>query len=1291
MAALGRHVAVLTSLVIPFAALALSPSSGAPAPHPADYSGPEWTLLDAASEQKAAAAMTAARFPDCDTVTVDEKILEIYRRDGTAQTQDETYTKILTDKGQHDNTVMTQGFLLPYFVCDVAVLELIKKDGTVVPIDVKANASVSIDDSQMEENIYDPNSRVLKVNIPGLEVGDVIHSVIRTTTRRPIIADQFADEFLLEGPQFIRHTSCEFRGPETDPLKHLAVRDEVKGTIAHTTRIANGERIDHWEINDVPRMYDEPAMPSYEMVLQRVLVSTLPSWKAVSRWYWNLSAPHLAATDPGMAKTVAELTKGVTSDLDRIRAIFYYVSQNIRYMGVTPEHDRPGFEPHDVCLTFEKKYGVCRDKAGLLVAMLRMAGEKAFPVLINVGSKLDQQVPSPDFNHAIVAVELSPGHYQLMDPTDEHTRVFLPAYDDNQSYLVCRPEGEDLQTSPVEPPQDNMLRIRTAAQLAADGSLTGSAKLSFGGVNDDAYRGAFVEMTPDQRLRFFESRLQQAMPGARVTSLRIFPENLLDTGTPLRAEVGFAATAMAAFGPTEAILTVPWLSNHFGINNYILRSASLAHRKYPMITDATCGTDERLSLHLAPNFAAPISLPAAEARDADCVGYHRSFAMAGQDLTATKELTLNTVEYSPAQYLVLKQTLAQAATDDRKAPVLALSAPPPAAPMATIAAAQARVSPDAELLQDDQELTVQDDHTATLRVSYVKRILTYEGKISESELKLPYNPSTQAVRLLEAYVVSASGKRQEGSPDEINLMDAGWNGSARRYTGGKIFVDSLPGVDIGSTIHVSYEVKFHNCPYLAGFQGFQLVQPIDEKTFRLVAPAGQLVHVRTSGPAEALSASTQNVAGTITRQWSAYQVRPLPQESNLPPAWAFASGVDYYVGDPQRLIAELRRAMLNHRVATPAIQALVRRLTSSAPTRLDALRAIRDFVAKNVRLAGPAFTDLPLSELSDAGTTLSDGYGDLADRAILLDAMLAQAGFEPTLVLASDVPPTPELARIARSFPLLDEFDTPLVRVTVDGRQYYLGDTDQYAPLGATPHDDRLAIDLANGEYETIRSLAPERDRTATVYAVTLDDQGDARIAITRKFYGIDFADANRKFTQMRPEEKALYFQQAVSQVAQGARPVGGLTTDFDRYPGIEQFTVEIDRYGVPDRRFFYFDLPFTPQLLATPTNQRALPLLTKDNTETLTEVRITPPPEFRTVVIAPKDMVLTDPAHAGTAQIREGHDAGEWTLTYRMSREPAIIEPGEYPAALAVESRLENRAAREILLQRQDISQAGP
>jgi transglutaminase-like putative cysteine protease len=129
-------------------------------------------------------------------------------------------------------------------------------------------------------------------------------------------------------------------------------------------------------------MFPEPDMPPVWTQVQHVRVSTVGSWQELSKWYWELCLPHLERTNPAMTNKVAEIGRDV-------RAIFKFVSQEIRYMGLTLEDTSPGYAPHDVDITFNNRYGVCRDKAGLLTAMLRIAGFKAFPVLINVGAKMD--------------------------------------------------------------------------------------------------------------------------------------------------------------------------------------------------------------------------------------------------------------------------------------------------------------------------------------------------------------------------------------------------------------------------------------------------------------------------------------------------------------------------------------------------------------------------------------------------------------------------------------------------------------------------------------------------------------------------------------------------------------------------------------------------------------------------------------------------------------------------------------------------------------------------------------
>ncbi len=207
----------------------------------------------------------------------------------------------------------------------------------------------------------------------------------------------------------------------------------------------------------------------------------------------------------------------------------------------------------------------------------------------------------------------------------------------------------------------------------------------------------------------------------------------------------------------------------------------------------------------------------------------------------------------------------------------------------------------------------------------------------------------------------------------------------------------------------------------------------------------------------------------------------------------------YFIGDAGDYLKALNTAMLARSQNSTKAAATAHQLTDHAPTKLDAVKAIRDFIAKSIRVAGPSFTDLPLSELSDADTTLMDGYGHLADRAILFHAMLAAAGFQPEFVLASDLPPIDGITNVTGSFPLPEYFQTPLVKITVDGQTYYLNDTDQYSRLGTVAADGKLGIVLADQSWETITAAKDCENKTETTYAMSLTDEGKARITVVKK------------------------------------------------------------------------------------------------------------------------------------------------------------------------------------------------
>jgi transglutaminase-like putative cysteine protease len=1250
------------------------------------YTGSAFALIDAKKALDAAAGITLAGYPDCDEATVEEKMVQVYRPDGTGENQDEAYVKVLTEKGKRDRRTLSLGFILPYFNVSVPKLEVIKPSGEAVPVDVAANSTETIDNSQMESNIYDPNSKVLLVNLPDLEIGDVVHWIIHYTTMRPIMPGEFADENEFEGLGYIRHLVYEVHAPLDKPLSKIVVKDEIPGTVKYSTQPgADGTLVHRWEVSNVPRMFDEPSMPPYENVLQRVLVSTTPDWRDVSKWYWNLSKPHLDATSPELQKTVATLTAGAKTDVDKMKALFYYVSQKIRYMGLTPEKDRPGFEPHDVCMTFAKQYGVCRDKAALLVTMLRTAGLNAYPVLVNVGSKKDSEVPDAGFNHAIVGVELQKGKYVLLDPTDEHARDFQPWYDGDQSYLVARPEGETLLTSSFKPPEENLLRIKTTGVLSADGKLEAKSEIFFDGANDDIYRNAFSEMKPDDVHRYFEQFLKKALPGANLESLKVTPDNMLDVSTPIKAEIQFSVDGMTATGHGKSMVSVPWIGNGVGLVNRILEGTGLDKRKYPMRTQLACGLDEQISLKLSEDFGAVESIPVCPPVDDNCISYHQTYNEKNGALVCARQLKLKAVEIPAAQYPLLKRTLKDLQYDSRKSVVLALAIHNPvASEVAADPPATTPVGSNSTILYSQKSLNVTDAHTAVYHVKFAKRILTYAGKIGDAEIKLDFNPACEDAKFIRGTVTSKTGQKQEISKGEINVMDAAWSASAKRYPGGKILVANLPGVDIGSTIEVEFEISMKDMPYVAGFEPFQLPDNLDQKSFELTAPAGLVVEKKITG-SDPIKETSTGANDQETYTWTAEKIAALPAETELPPEWLYKPGVSYFVGNFKDYLKTLNDTLEDRAKAGTKAGGLARQLAAQSKSKLDTLKAIRDFVAKSIRLAGPTFTELPLKDLSPADTTLADGYGHAADRAILLHAMLTAAGFQPEFVLASDLPPTQGIVSTAASFPMPVSFDTPLVKVMVDGEAYFLNDTDQYARLGSTAHDYRVGINLTSKADEQIHATKECQDKIETNYTLSFADDGKARIGVTKHYFGNQYNEKSRFFAELRPEEMKRYYQEAVSDIDQGARPVGDLKEQFDTYPGTEQFTVELDNYAVVDGKYLYFALPFTPTLVHLPGgDRRSLPFMLPNEETTSVRTEIQLPLGFRDVLISPLSESLDAPGGGGKVRMTSESNGGKFVLTDNFETSPAVISPNDYPAMVKVESTLEKKSAKVFLLEKE-------
>jgi len=99
-------VTLLARWLLFFSAIVPISLPAATADDSARYSGNNWNFLDSKKAIEAAAQITLDRYPDCDEATVDKKMVRVYRADGTGESQDESFVKVLTEKGKRNNRTL---------------------------------------------------------------------------------------------------------------------------------------------------------------------------------------------------------------------------------------------------------------------------------------------------------------------------------------------------------------------------------------------------------------------------------------------------------------------------------------------------------------------------------------------------------------------------------------------------------------------------------------------------------------------------------------------------------------------------------------------------------------------------------------------------------------------------------------------------------------------------------------------------------------------------------------------------------------------------------------------------------------------------------------------------------------------------------------------------------------------------------------------------------------------------------------------------------------------------------
>ena len=1175
----------------------------------------------AATVLRADDSITCEKYPDADSVLVDEQSRVKYNPDGTYVETSESWTKILTEKGRREESTYSLAYSKRYGTAEIVSVSVIGTNGVERTVDVGATTKESTDNDSMSANIYDPLDRKIVCTIPGLRVGETLHVKTRRTTFKPRCQGVWADLSVFEWSCPIVRASVEITAPAALPLKKVAIRHPLGNVTRSERKLSDGSTVHTFVCTNSPQAFPEPDMPALYTQVQHLLVSTAGDWPEISRWYWNLCAPHLAKTNAAMVAKVKELTerkaKGsgegegrALTDDEKIRAIFKFVSQEIRYMGLTMEDTSPGYAPHDVNITFDNRYGVCRDKAGLLVAMLRMAGFEAYPVLIHVGPKQDREVPKPFFNHAIVAVARSaPGNsaYVLMDPTNENAKDLFPAYESGKSYLVARPDGDELRTAPTPDPDHNLLKVNSRATLGKDGSVFLESDVDFGGINDTIYRGAFVKMKPEDRVKFFEKVVKNAVVGAELVRCEVQPQDMRDTESPVRVKLSARLPEMVLCGETRDELTVPFLSRNLGMANFLLRgSTSLEKRRFELEVEATAAVDETIVMDVGAALGKPTWLP----EDVSIAGgyeFVRKFAFTDGKLTATRRAAVAKTTFSPEEYLALREDIKRTEAAERKRPIFARD---------PLAEANVR------WIDESTEVDVRSDRAWSVTNRVSKEILTYAGKKNSAELKIAYNPHVERVDLLSAVVSNRNGTVMSVTPKEINVMDCGWASAAPRYPASKLLVVNLPSVEIGSVITYTTVRTVTNAPasYYGEF-GFDAQDPLERR------------FVRVNG-------------------WSREVLNPkrIPNEPSQPAASLWRDLVVVTSNDFAAAAETLRKANRRRDASVASEKEAILSADATGTSRLrgddtDLILAFRNWMARHVRIVGPSLWELPLDlQLTPPSVVLRERYATRLDYIRTLTALLREAGYEADVVYATNDAdePLPMRTRRISTHPNVRAFNLPLCRVTVrtggflgffaESKTYFIGTENEYAPLGVCGLDGSTFFDPETASFGEVRVPSRElKDGTAESSEIDVRENGAVDMTVTTRLYGSGVGAFRKRYAEILPEDRSRLYQTLLGGIAQAATATSDLETDISGYPAMRKFSCFIPDYATVADGTITLQLP--PLVSSIPTfvgKARKTPFAVAAADDEAEEVTVRLPEGYTEIEHLPEAFAFAAPGNSG-------------------------------------------------------------
>lgn len=427
---------------------------------------------------------------------------------------------------------------------------------------------------------------------------------------------------------------------------------------------------------------DVPLAPSWVALAGHMTVhfaaDPLPQgdalWTRIGNWYTSLAAPRSEG-----GSDLAATARSIGGDGDfmaRLSRVADFMQQQIRYVAI--EIGIGGWQPHPAEDVFHSRYGDCKDKATLTIAMLDAVGIRATWVSVDHRrGRIDPNAPSLFGDHMITAIEIPQGYenprlkavvtarngrrYLIFDPTNAYVPVGDLPENEQGGYGVLA-AGEDSQVIqlPVLSPDADTTERTAKLELDASGTLKGDVTLRRLGASSWQLRESLAMESAKEEREAMEQSLQRDFSAFTLDQETTKNVRQLDEPVTVEYQVTAPSYAKNAGG---LLLVRPRVVGD------LARGLQDKPRTVPISFDGLGVWRDDFDVKIPAGYAVD-DVPDPVKVDAGFATYNSEVKAEGDVLHYRREYVLKKLRLDPGEYGDLRKLEAAIATDENSAAVL---------------------------------------------------------------------------------------------------------------------------------------------------------------------------------------------------------------------------------------------------------------------------------------------------------------------------------------------------------------------------------------------------------------------------------------------------------------------------------------------------------------------------------------------------------------------------------------------------------------------------------------------